>query len=107
MYIVHVMSKTAADVICESKRKGFIAFGEPIAASLGTDGTNYYHKCWRHAAGMKVDVGIEYTGARVPHFLQASISPFSAYIVALFAYKGAPRCMSASCIYECFLGPWV
>jgi len=51
MYIVHVMSKTAADVICESKRKGFIAFGEPIAASLGTDGTNYYHKCWRHAAG--------------------------------------------------------
>ena len=47
------MSKTAADVICESKRKGFVAFGEPIAASLGTDGTNYHHKCWRHAAGTK------------------------------------------------------
>ena len=63
------MSKTAADVICESKRKGFIAFGEPIAASLGTDGTNYYHKCWRHAAGMKMDVGTEGTGTPAPlHF---------------------------------------
>ena len=33
------------------KLSGCVVFGEPIAASLGTDGTNYWHTCWRHAAG--------------------------------------------------------
>ena len=30
---------------------GIILFGESVAAALGTDGTNYWNKCWRHAAG--------------------------------------------------------
>ena len=51
VYIVHVMSKSAADAVCQSRRKGFVCFGEPIAAGLGVHGGHYWHTCWRHAAG--------------------------------------------------------
>ena len=52
LYVVHVMSKTAADIIVRKRNNdGLVVFGEPIAASLACDGTHYYHRCWRHAAG--------------------------------------------------------
>ncbi|RNA15549.1 dihydropyrimidinase-like isoform X4 [Brachionus plicatilis] len=51
VYIVHVMSKSAAMAVSEGKRKGTVVIGEPIAAGLATDGTHYYNKCWRHSAG--------------------------------------------------------
>jgi len=51
LYVVHVMSRSAADIIQAKRRAGYVVFGEPIAASLGASGGNYWHTCWRHAAG--------------------------------------------------------
>ena len=51
IYIVHVMSKGAADVVAHWRHQGARVFGEPIAAGLGVDGTHCFHADWRHAAG--------------------------------------------------------
>ncbi|XP_044590384.1 dihydropyrimidinase isoform X1 [Cotesia glomerata] len=51
LYVVHVMSRSAAEAIEEARKRGVCVWGETLAAALGTDGTNYHHKCWRHAAG--------------------------------------------------------
>lgn len=50
VYIVHVMSKLACDAVKRARAEGKLAFGEPIAAGLGTDGCNCWHDNWRTAA---------------------------------------------------------
>eukprot|EP00697_Spironema_sp_BW2_P014910 gnl/Spiro4/555_TR315_c0_g1_i1.p1 gnl/Spiro4/555_TR315_c0_g1~~gnl/Spiro4/555_TR315_c0_g1_i1.p1 ORF type:complete len:519 (+),score=103.84 gnl/Spiro4/555_TR315_c0_g1_i1:26-1558(+) len=50
LYIVHVMSRGAAEQINLARSRGQKVFGEPIAAGLGVDGTKCWCKDWRTAA---------------------------------------------------------
>ncbi|KAG7206775.1 hypothetical protein KM043_000690 [Ampulex compressa] len=50
LYVVHVMSRSAAEAVEAARKRGFCVFGETLAAAIGTDGSHYTHKCWRHAA---------------------------------------------------------
>jgi len=51
VYIVHVNSKSAAEAIGDARRRGTLVFGEAIAAGVGCDGSHYFDKDWRQAAG--------------------------------------------------------
>ncbi|XP_037041498.1 dihydropyrimidinase isoform X1 [Bradysia coprophila] len=52
LYVVHVMSKSAALELARARQRydGVGIFGETLAAALGSDGTNYRHHCFNHAA---------------------------------------------------------
>lgn len=51
LYVVHVMSRSAAEAVALARSRGNVLFGETLAAALGADGRAYKHECWEHAAG--------------------------------------------------------
>ena len=51
LYVVHVMSKSAAHEVERAKAAGINVYGEPLAAGLAVDGREYWDPDWRHAAG--------------------------------------------------------
>jgi dihydropyrimidinase len=50
LYVVHVMSRQAAEEVRRARRQGWRVYGEPIAAGLGVDGTFACQRDWRAAA---------------------------------------------------------
>uniref|UniRef100_A0A915J331 dihydropyrimidinase n=1 Tax=Romanomermis culicivorax TaxID=13658 RepID=A0A915J331_ROMCU len=51
LYVVHVMSKGAADAIGDARRKGAVVFGEAVGSGIsGINGTELFDHCFRHAA---------------------------------------------------------
>lgn len=44
LYVTAVMSKSAADMISAKKADGYVVYGEPLASSVGIDGSDQYGK---------------------------------------------------------------
>lgn len=52
LYVVHVMSKAAGVELARARQRygGVGIYGETLAATLGTDGTHCWNRCFCHAA---------------------------------------------------------
>jgi len=50
LYLASLSSSTSTTIVSKRKSKGCVVSAEVTAASLACDGSNYWNKCWRHAA---------------------------------------------------------
>lgn len=87
--VAHVMSKSAAKVIVDERSRNSSLFGETLAAAIGSDGTNYYHKCWRHAAGHVMSPPLR-PDKSTPSFLLGSLASGSLQVL------GSDHCVYGS-----------
>jgi dihydropyrimidinase len=70
IYIVHVMSKSASNVVADWRRRGARVYGEPIAAGLGVDGSHCWHHDWRHAAAYVMSPPLRRDPTTKTHLMQ-------------------------------------
>ncbi|KAF8784543.1 dihydropyrimidinase-like isoform X2 [Argiope bruennichi] len=70
LYVVHVMSKAAGDIIAKKRQEGYNVYGEAIAAALGADGLHYFRKCWQHAAAFVMSPPLRPDPSTPRHLMQ-------------------------------------
>lgn len=93
LYVVHVMSKPAADMLVQARNVSSATgqspiFGETLVAALASDGKQYRHTCWYHAAA---------------HVLSPPLSPDSDaknHLLRLLAEDGLQLVGSDNCTFN-------
>lgn len=80
LYLTSLSSTAACEIVKRRKSKGCVVSAEITPAGLSCDGSNYWNKCWRHAAGFVVSPPLR--EGEMEGLLESSISGDSIDTVA-------------------------